>query len=146
MKKTLVFIFAGILLVSCGEKQKASKEKQHYDESIDEILVVHDEVMPKMGALSSLIEKTETKIDTTEIGKEFENVNQELKQAHELMMTWMKDFGEKFPNALVDTTYSKEEYEKREPILSAEKEEVKEMKDRVNKSIEKAQELLTKTS
>ena len=73
-------------------------------------------------------------------------MNQELKQAHELMMTWMKDFGEKFPNALVDTTYSKEEYEKREPILSAEKEEVKEMKDRVNKSIEKAQELLTKTS
>ena len=146
MKKTLVFIFAGILLISCGEKQKASKEKQHYDESIDEILVVHDEVMPKMGTLSSLIEKTETKIDTTEIGKEFENVNQELKQAHEFMMTWMKDFGDKFPNALVDTTYSKEEYEKREPILSAEKEEVKEMKDRVNKSIEKAQELLTKTS
>ncbi len=146
MKKTLLLIFSGIFLVSCGENQKASKEKQHYDESIDEILEVHDDVMPKMGTLSSLIEKTEAEIDTTERGKEFEKANKNLKEAHDFMMTWMKNFGDKFPNALLDTTYSKEEYKKREPILSAEKEEVKEMKDRVNESIEKAQELLTKTS
>ncbi|HIB38573.1 hypothetical protein [Mesonia sp.] len=145
MKKTLLLIFSAMLLASCGETPKPSKEKIHYDESIDEILAVHDEVMPKMGELSSLIEKTETKIDTTIDGKRFKVVNQELKDAHDFMMTWMKDFGEKFPNALKDTTYASEEYKKREPLLKEEKEEVREMKDRVNSSIKSAEKLLTQT-
>lgn len=146
MKKALVLIFSSFLLWSCGENKKASKEKQKYDRSIDDILEVHDEVMPKMGTLGSLIDETEAKIDTTEIGREFKKVNRELKNAHDFMMNWMKDFGGKFPNALKDTTYSQEEYKRREPILIQEKEEVREMKNRVNQSIEEAQKLLTKTS
>ena len=142
MKKTFLLIFSGILLASCGETQKPSKEKARYDESIDEILEVHDEVMPKMGELSSLIEQTEAKIDTTDLGGKYKAVNQELKEAHDFMMNWMKDFGEKFPNALKDTTYSSEEYNKREPLLKEEKEEVREMKDRVNESIKNAKDLL----
>ena len=142
MKKTLLLIFSGMLLASCGEAPKPSKEKIHYDESIDEILAVHDEVMPKMGELSSLIEKTEAKIDTTDTGKKFKVVNEELKGAHDFMMTWMRDFGEKFPNALNDTTYTSKEYEKREPLLEEEKEEVREMKDRVTESMKNAKDLL----
>ncbi|MBW2960976.1 hypothetical protein [Mesonia aestuariivivens] len=146
MKKTLVFIFSVLLLISCGKTQESSKEKKNYDQSIAEILEVHDEVMPKMGTLSSLIEETEAKVDTTAMGIQFKAANNELKEAHHFMMNWMKDFSEKFPNALKDTTYSKEVYKEREPLLMEEKEEVKEMQHKVNNSIEKAKELLKKTS
>ena len=54
----------------------------------------------------------------------------------------LRDFGEKFPNALKDTTYTAEEYEKREPLLEEEKEEVREMKDRVTESMKNAKDLL----
>jgi chromosome segregation ATPase len=140
MKKIFFLLFTSLLLVNCTTP--TPKEKKEYDQKMEDVLAAHDEVMPKMGTLSSLIEKTEAKLDTTSVGKTYKNANQDLKGAHDFMMEWMRDFGDKFPNALKDTTYTQEEYKKRLPKLEAEVKEVNEMKDAVNNSIEQAQNLL----
>ncbi|SHJ10994.1 hypothetical protein SAMN04488096_108107 [Mesonia phycicola] len=142
MKKGLLLVLLSVVVWSCDKK--IPKEKQEYDKAISEILAVHDEVMPQMGTLSSLIEKTEAKIDTTAEGKKFKHVNENLKEAHESMMTWMVEFGDEFPNALKDTLYSIEEYHKREPKVENEKQKVQEMKSMVFRSVEKAKSLLEK--
>ena len=140
MKKAFLLVLLSVVVLSCDKK--IPKEKHEYDKAISEILEVHDEVMPQMGTLSSLIKKTEAKIDTTAEGKKFKHVNENLKEAHEFMMTWMVEFGDEFPNALKDTLYSIEEYKKREPKVENEKQKVQEMKSLVFNSMEKAQSLL----
>jgi len=144
MKKIFFLLFTSLLLLNCTTP--TPKEKKEYDQKIEDVLAAHDEVMPKMSTLSNLISKTEAKQDTTSVGETYKNANKDLKSAHDFMMEWMRDFGDKFPNALKDTTYTQEEYKKRLPKLEAEVKEVNEMKDAVNNSIEQAQKLLENNS
>jgi len=144
MKKIFFLLFTSLLLLNCTTP--TPKEKKEYDQKMEDVLAAHDEVMPKMGTLSNLISRTEAKQDTTSVGETYKNANENLKSAHDFMMEWMRDFGNKFPNALKDTTYTQEEYKKRLPKLEAEVKEVNDMKDAVNNSIEQAQKLLENNS
>ena len=87
------------LLFSCGNNQKTDEkklEKQLYDEVIE----IHDEVMPKMSTILALERQLKEKIqeldsaspDETAKIELLKNQIPKLQEADEAMMQWMRNF------------------------------------------------------
>ncbi len=133
------YALIALIVVSCNQ---LSEEEQKFDALMEEVISVHDEVMPKMGEISSLIKELEPKIDTTETGKSYAKAQQDLKDAYDFMMTWMSDFSEKFPH---DEETDANEVSSQIKILKEEEIEVNKLRDKINSSIRNAKELLEKS-
>lgn len=97
MKSNTFILFGWILLVAAC----SSAEQQQLEQLQDDVLAVHDEIMPKMGTLNelktTLIEKNEAlKItqDSTVADQVIINdmIITKLDEAHENMMAWMRQF------------------------------------------------------
>ncbi|PZX50465.1 hypothetical protein LV84_04028 [Algoriphagus ratkowskyi] len=97
MKRTILFfIFTSFLVLnSCGPKGPSENVKLR-----EEVIEVHDEVMPKMGQLKLLerkslekVEELESKdsIDSTELAK-YKAIAYDLNQSHEAMFDWMHQY------------------------------------------------------
>ncbi|MEM6316650.1 MAG: hypothetical protein AAF960_03215 [Bacteroidota bacterium] len=76
------FLLTSIFLTACGEYN--SEQQQLWDE----VMVVHDEVMPKMGELHKL-EKQLKKQTSTEAQQA---AITKIEAAQESMMDWMRNF------------------------------------------------------
>ncbi|MBQ4822444.1 hypothetical protein [Aquimarina sp. MMG016] len=141
--KSIIYIITSctilMLMVSCNQ---LSKEEQEFDTLMQQVIDVHDEVMPKMGEMSTMIKDLESKIDTTDAGKSYAKAQKGLKDSYDFMMEWMGDFSDKFPYEKKDEKLSPEELASQMKILLEEEIEVKKMRDQVNSSIQHAQELL----
>lgn len=96
MKQTLLFlIFATLLVNACGPKGPSENEKLR-----EEVLAVHDEVMPKMGKLKSLERKALEKAEALQNGEQVDSAKVEeykalaydLNHAHEAMFEWMRQY------------------------------------------------------
>jgi len=109
------------------------------------VIDVHDEVMPKMGTISSLIKELEPKIDTTATGVSYATAQKDLKKSYDHMMDWMSDFSTKFPHGEENNADDIEKFTAKMEILKEEKVEVNELKNQINSSIETAQKLLGKS-
>lgn len=139
----IITLIGGLIFFSCKETSKKEKE---FDKIMQEVMYAHDEVMPKMTEMSTLINDLESKKDSTTVGQKFAKAQEDLKNAHDFMMEWMQDFSDKFPHQgtkLTDNT--PEEIEKQLSMLKEEEKEVKQMRDAVNNSIKNAKELLGKS-
>ena len=96
-KYTILILTA--LFFSCGNNQKSNNEKLEKD-LYDEVIGIHDEVMPKMSTLLSLESQIKEKIleiDSADVDavKEIQILNvqiSELQDADEAMMQWMRNF------------------------------------------------------
>lgn len=99
-----LILSALISLHACGPNLVAENKKLR-----DDLLVIHDEVMPQMGKLKSLEKKANQKveqlsaivpIDSIQVQK-FSDLAQELSGAYEGMFVWMRQYeaedGEKDP-------------------------------------------------
>ncbi|TYP72806.1 hypothetical protein [Aquimarina intermedia] len=136
----LVFILTALLLTySCDS---LSKEEEAFDKKMQEIIDVHDEVMPKMGEMSALIKNLESKIDTTNATRNYKQAQQNLKDGYDFMMEWMSDFSQKFPHDDKNKELSNEELNVKMKILEQEEVEVKELRDQINSSIQNAKSVL----
>ncbi|UGU16929.1 hypothetical protein LS482_03415 [Sinomicrobium kalidii] len=134
-------VLAVAIFAACTTKP--SKEAQEFRSLYDEVIVVHDEVMPKMGKLNTLGQRLKKETDTTAVA--YHEAAEGLKKSHTAMMDWMKDFSEKFPYEdapLKDK--STEEIAEKITLLKTEKAEVSDLRDLINRSIEKAERLLEK--
>ncbi len=129
-----------LLLFSCNQ---LSEEEQKFDTLMENVILVHDEVMPKMGEISSLIKDLEPKIDTTDTGKSYAKAQQDLKDSYDFMMTWMSDFSEKFPHDEGEMDSAK--ISSQIKLLKQEEIEVGKLRDQINSSIANAKELLKKS-
>lgn len=133
----LIFTVATIAVVaiSCESNEL---EKKAYDALMKNVMAVHDEVMPKMGEINTLIGQLEAKADTTELGQKFADAKKELETASTGMMDWMQGFGEKFEvgENVTDSLLQKLE------MLKTEQESIQKVKEQINSSIEKAKALL----
>ncbi|WP_299261541.1 hypothetical protein [uncultured Aquimarina sp.] len=138
----LLFILGLILNVSCNQ---LSKEEQEFDALMQNVIDVHDEVMPQMGTMSSLIKDLEPKIDTTATGKSYANAQKDLKDSYDFMMDWMSDFSTKFPHGEENTTKDIEKFTAKMKMLQEEEIEVNKLKDQINSSINNAKKLLEKS-
>lgn len=83
------------LLLSCADEHEKSNE-----ELKQEVIAIHDEVMPKMGTLklyrTEVLDKIqELSVNSAENESKFEELNlleQDLHQAFEEMFVWMRQF------------------------------------------------------
>ena len=103
-------------------------------------MAIHDEVMPKMGKLGRLVAELKEKVDTTETGQEYESAMKDLQAAHSSMMDWMQGFGERFDSD--EILHGKELTAQKEEWLDEEEEKVRALKQQINSSIERAEDLL----
>jgi len=144
MKISFIFLSLclSVLTISCNQ---ISKEEQEFDVLMQKVIDVHDEVMPKMGEMSSLIKDLEPKIDTTITGKSHAKAQKELKDSYDFMMDWMSDFSNKFPQEEEITADNMEKFTAKMKMLQEEEKEVNKLKVQINSSIDNAKKLLQKS-
>ena len=94
-KQQVLTAIALIALLSCNSDKK---EEQML---FDEVMALHDEVMPKMGTLRSLANELSSKADSLSMDSLMDNSNsinemrslsKSLKDANEGMMEWMRQY------------------------------------------------------
>ncbi|MEM8999410.1 MAG: hypothetical protein AAGB24_04030 [Bacteroidota bacterium] len=133
------FLYISILFtvfVACKDQKKAENEVPQ----MERVMAIHDEVMPKMGKLGKLVAKLKPKADTTAIGQQYQTAMTDLQAASRSMMDWMRDFGERFDSD--EILNGKELPPQKQEWLAEEEEKVKNLKEQINSSIQRAEELL----
>ncbi len=151
MKNTFYIIAIAILTLTSCKNEATTEEKalaaqiESYDALMTEAMEVHDEIMPKMGELMELKGEITEKAETGELSDQtaISSTAEELKASHDGMMTWMKDYSEKFPYG-EPSPETKETLEEKMPVLEQEVEEIKQLRDQTMKAIENAKALLNK--
>jgi hypothetical protein len=132
-------ICIGILIILSGCGQKSNDKEHREDESgnkalYDEVMNVHDEVMPKMNDIYKLKEELKKRLaNSPDISEEkrqhIQNTILRLDSANESMMVWMRNFNP-IPDSLGE--------EKAREYLEQEKEKVGKVKKDVLKAIDDA--------
>jgi hypothetical protein len=134
-----------VMIWSCGQK---SNDDHHDHEGheleeggnqalYDEVMKVHDEVMPKMNDIYKLKGQLKETIDNTpglaeDKKKEIESIIVRLDSASEGMMVWMRKF-----NPLPDSLGEEQAKE----YLEGEMEKIKKVREDVRKALEDAEEV-----
>jgi len=136
MKRILLLLVVVLVTLTCKEAQKETQEPTR----MERVIAVHDEVMPKMGTIGKLISELESKVDSTSVGKQYEVAIDDLEDGYNMMMDWMKGFGDRFDSD--EIMEGKALTKEKEALLIEEEEKVNIMKDKINSSIANAQALL----
>ena len=134
-KVTSVLLLAAAvsLMSSCGEDKKPPTRMQ-------QVMAVHDSVMPEMSTISRLVGQLKPLADSTEAGQPYQKAMEDLQEAHTAMMDWMKGFGDRFDHE--EIMKGKELSPEKQEWLKEEQVKVKEMADKVAGSIARAKALL----
>ncbi|MCP3931036.1 MAG: hypothetical protein GY705_18285 [Bacteroidetes bacterium] len=134
MKKLIFFLSIVALITSCstGTKESGEKAEAAQQKLWDEVMAVHDEVMPRMGEINRLKRQFSEYLGTTEVipdelKSELTAVIGKLQAADEGMMNWMAGIKEKKPETLRATA-------DHETILAGLKDELKKV-DKVKEDI-----------
>lgn len=133
MKKVILIVLGLVLSLhySCGEKEPTQMEQ---------VIAIHDEVMPKMGTIGKLIGQLEDKIETAENPEAYRAARKDLREANKAMMDWMKGFGNSFDGD--EIRKGKALSEEKQQILDQKELSVKALRDQMNTSIANAEKLL----
>ena len=126
------------MALSCKEEKKTTESQE--TTQMEEVMAIHDEVMPKMGVLGRLVGKLKAKVDSTEQGMVYEKAMKDLQAANNSMMQWMQGFGDRFDSD--EILNGKVLTEQKQKWLDQEEEKVKALREQINSSIEKAEALL----
>lgn len=137
LKSTIVAMLIIFTVTSCKNENKTSTNEKS---QMQEVLAVHDEVMPKMGTIGNLITRIDERIKVTDSTEALLNASQDLKYSHRAMMEWMKTFGERFDSD--EILKGKALSDEKQKHLDEEEIKVKALRDKINSSIKNAQELL----
>lgn len=143
--KNAIFFFAlsfmGSLFFSCGGGSVAAPEAEE-QKLWDEMMAIHDEVMPAMGDIFKYSKGLKTYLDSTEVDAaleaEIEAILEQLDKADEGMMDWMAEL--KQPGELKKTLSEKEVLD----YLKKESEKIKVVKTQMEESIEEGEKMLKK--
>lgn len=139
MKKFILLSILTIgILISCKEEKKQLKGPTQ----MEEVMAVHDEVMPKMGTIGKLVGELNGIADSTETGLKYEAAKKDLQAAHKSMMDWMQGFGNRFDSD--EILKGKKLTEEKQGWLNEEEDKVKALQEEINSSIEGAKALLGK--
>ncbi|WP_100610243.1 hypothetical protein [Confluentibacter lentus] len=137
LKFTLTALFLLFIAISCKNENKATANEKS---QMQEVLAIHDEVMPKMGMIGNLISQIDEKIKETDSTEALINASQDLKDSHKAMMDWMKGFGERFDSD--EILKGKALTDEKQMFLDEEEAKIKTLRDKMNSSIKNAQDLL----
>ena len=95
----LLFVF----LIACG-----NSKQNEIDKLVDEVMVVHDEVMPVTDKLYTMRLKLQdqVKADSTQDHTETLAIIADLEKGEEAMFDWMRNFNLQYEGETEDDTYS----------------------------------------
>ncbi|MEM6892555.1 MAG: hypothetical protein AAF554_02625 [Bacteroidota bacterium] len=136
MKNVITILF--LVTVFCIGCKDAKKEEELTQ--MEQVMAIHDEVMPKMGRLGELVGQLKEKVDTTEAGKQYEAAMLDLQKSNEDMMQWMMGFGDRFDSE--EILEGKTLTDQKKAWLAEEEVKVMKLKETINQNIEKAEMLL----
>ncbi|MFT6995901.1 MAG: hypothetical protein ACJA1P_002646 [Maribacter sp.] len=137
MKKvTLLLVIACLITVfSCKEEKKAEDSSQ-----MQQVMAVHDEVMPKMSKLGQLVGKLKPMADSLGMDSPQGKAMLDLQDANKSMMDWMQGIGKRFDAD--EIMKGKALTEEKQKWLDEEEEKVNAVKEKINSSIANAEGLL----
>jgi membrane-bound lytic murein transglycosylase B len=137
MKKiTLLLGIACVITVfSCKEEKKAEDSSQ-----MQQVMAVHDEVMPKMSKLGQLVGKLKPMADSLGMDSPQGKAMLDLQDANKSMMDWMQGIGKRFDAD--EIMKGKALTEEKQKWLDEEEEKVNVAKEKINSSIANAEALL----
>lgn len=127
MYKYILILVSVSMAFGCKPDLDNPEVKKMYEE----VMVIHDEVMPEISTIHKL-KKRIKKVDTSE---ESRQLVKELEDADESMMSWMSDFGifRKMDEASIDEKLS---------FLETEKVKITKVSEMMKTSISKAKKYL----
>ena len=136
MQRVLALLMnCSFIFVACKEEKKETSPSQ-----MEQVMAIHDEVMPKMGQLGKLVGQLKPMADSLGTDSPQAKAMRDLQDANKSMMDWMQGFVERFePEELMD---GKELSDEKKQWLNEEEEKVKEVKEKINSSIANAEALL----
>ncbi|MEN8789887.1 MAG: hypothetical protein ABF293_09855 [Flavobacteriaceae bacterium] len=135
-------ILVAFIVFACKE-QKKSTDVSEDNSQMEQVMAIHDEVMPKMSTIGKLVGELKSKSDSTELGQKYQNAMTDLQDAHKAMMDWMQGFGDRFDSD--EILNGKELTAEKKEWLNEEEEKVKALKEQINRSIENAEKILEGT-
>jgi hypothetical protein len=149
MKILTKYLFVGlILLAGCGKSGQQAHHDQEEESPInnpnqalyDQVMDIHDDVMPKSDEIYELKKEIKDKITSAnnlapDKKKQLEQIISELDSADHSMMDWMHKF-----KPLPDSANQ----EKAREYLENEMERIKNVRELINGSLQKAKEALGK--
>ncbi len=140
--KNLLFLSAFLILISCGKTSDHAGHAESEDGNTgdanralyDQVMDIHDEVMPKLEDIYKMKQELLEKIANTpgmaeEKKKELERIISNLDSTNNAMMDWMHNF-----NPLPDSV----DQEKAREYLENEMERIKIVRDRTKEALERA--------
>ena len=137
--KSLSFmLLLGLIFLGCKEDKKTAETESN--SKMELVMEIHDEVMPKMGTIGKLVGELKPKVDSTDQGLEYKKAMEDLQLSHKAMMDWMRGFGDRFDSD--EILRGKELTPQKEEWLLEEEVKVKALRDQINGSIERAEQLL----
>jgi len=148
MKTTLKLAIITFVIASFSCSEKQSEQSKAFDAQMKETIQIHDDVMPKMSNINSMISKLQAKKETIENTEDTETYNEaiaDLKVAHDLMMSWMKRFSNSFSRTEINqglTTKNEDSIAAKLEQLDLQYQSAEEMKAAINRALENAKTLL----
>lgn len=139
MKNLLLALLVVVLSTACKEKEAKTEEAQGPSQ-MEQVVAIHDELMPKMSVIGEMISKLEANIDTLNVDSlKVERIN-ELKSANQSMMSWMQEFGSSFESD--EIMKGAELTEAKKQVLDQFEKSANELKDQMESAIKNAEESL----
>lgn len=137
MKKIAFLLLSTCLitLFSCKEEKKEANTSQ-----MQEVMAIHDEVMPKMGEIGKLVGQLKPMADSLGIDSPEGKAMLDLQDANKAMMDWMQGIGKRFDSD--EIMKGKALTEEKQKLLDEEEEKVIVVKEKINSSIANAKTLL----
>lgn len=138
MKKILLLFAVILCSAACKEEKKAPENTT----LMNQVMAIHDEVMPKMSTVGKLIEELNRKATTAEKAPRYKAAIQDLQAANTAMMEWMENFSDRFDSE--EILNSKTLTARKQAWLREEEEKVKILREQIHTSIKNAEALLNK--
>jgi hypothetical protein len=93
IEQLFLFFVLGVAFISCGDGKKEN-DRDEVAEKKEEVIAIHDEVMPKMGQLKSYQNQLGTKADGLEAqaAEPLRQAARKCDEAYEGMFVWMRQF------------------------------------------------------
>lgn len=133
--KFYLFLFLSACQVSHEHSQKEDKLSKENQAIYDEVMKIHDEVMPKQSIIAKYrdtldLELKDEKIQKdTALLKKYQQVRQDLNYAYQAMNIWMQEF---------DVEYEGKSEAEVKAYLEKEKEKISKVSEKMLSSLEGA--------
>ena len=135
-KSLFLAVIIGFAAIAC---ESGPTEEEQQNSLKDEVMEIHDEVMPKMGEMNTLknelladaesLATDTTIVENIEISNELKLIAAELEEANKSMMDWMRNY---------KPTFDEQTHEEIMQYLEDQKVKAGEVKTKILTTIEKA--------